>query len=57
MGFSSGVPMLADMRLFSMLLMACSSTMGVDMMVAKTAPFAKNAKLEVIAIGFGLAEG
>lgn len=50
--------MLADMRLFSMLLlMACSSTMGVDMMVAKTAPFAKNAKLEVIAIGFGLAEG
>ncbi len=31
--------------------------LGVDMMVAKTAPFAKKAKLEVIATGFGLAEG
>jgi gluconolactonase len=58
MGFSSGVPMIARMRvLWLVLLMACSSGLGVDMTESNLEPFAKNAKLEVIATGFGLAEG
>jgi gluconolactonase len=58
MGFSSGVTMIASMLvLLLVLLMACSSTLGVDMAAPSSEPFAKNAKLEVIATGFGLAEG
>lgn len=53
--------MIAGMRvLLLVLLMACSSTLGVNMTgvdMAGLEPFAKNAKLEVIASGFGLAEG
>jgi sugar lactone lactonase YvrE len=60
--------MIADMRiLLLVLLMACSSTLGVDvagvdvagvdMAAPNSEPFAKNAKLEVVATGFGLAEG
>jgi gluconolactonase len=50
--------MIAGMRLILLLLlMACSSSLGVDMTDASSEPFAKNAKLEVIATGFGLAEG
>jgi gluconolactonase len=55
--------MIANMRILLLVsLMACSSTLGVDVagvdMAAPTSePFAKNAKLEVIATGFGLAEG
>jgi gluconolactonase len=50
--------MIASMRvLLLVLLMACSSGLGVDMAAPLPEPFAKNAKLEVIATGFGLAEG
>jgi gluconolactonase len=63
MGFSSGMTMIASMRvLLLVLLMACSSGLGVDgagvdVSVPNSEPFAKTAKLEVIATGFGLAEG
>ena len=59
--------MIANMRVLLLmwlmvLMLACSSTLGVDMTGVDVAapnsePFAKNAKLEVIATGFGLAEG
>jgi gluconolactonase len=54
--------MIAGMRVIPLLLlMACSSSlgldMGLDMAALNSEPFAKNAKLEVIATGFGLAEG
>ncbi len=55
--------MIANMRiLLLVLLMACSSTLGVDvagvdMAAPNSEPFAKNAKLELVATGFGLAEG
>ena len=50
--------MIAIMRiLLLMLLMACSSTLGVDMTESNSEPFTKDVKLEVIATGFGLAEG
>jgi gluconolactonase len=52
--------MIAGMRLILLvLLMACSSSLGVnvDMAAPLPEPFAKNAKLEVVATGFGLAEG
>ena len=48
--------MIAIMRILLLLLMACSSTLGVDT-ESNSEPFAKDAKLETIATGFGLAEG
>ena len=49
--------MIAIMRILLMLLMACSSSSGVNMTESNSEPFAKGVKLEVIATGFGLAEG